>query len=330
MRDLSDRGDVVLAVFDERADRLEQASKRFGVTTYNLIESALDWGPDAIIISTPPDRHDPYVELSIERGLHHFCEENIWTYDYRAVNRISREKRLHCLTSCSFHFLPAVREIKRVVGEELGELHGYQMALSTYMPNWHPGEGDDFYARKRHTAAAREMVPFELVWLNHVFGPPTHAAGSLSRNGRLETQSEDTWCVHMDLQPTGHGQLLVLQACPTDCRKGIAFGSNGWIEFDLFSGRLDRHLSAIGIEDSRETGGQVPCMEQAYREEIHTFIDVLHGEADWPHSYLESALATGALAAAELGAETGTKAEVHPDRQPEHDPPGRVPQSLAL
>jgi predicted dehydrogenase len=325
MRDLSDRSGVDLALFDSRPDRLEEAVDRFGVTAFELLDQALGWKPDALIISTPPDQHDPYVELALDEGLHHFCEENIWTYDYRKVQEVSQRKGLTSLPSCSFHFLPAVKELKRIVTEELGGLHVYQMALSSYMPGWHPQEGAEFYARHRHTAAAREMVPFELVWLNHVFGAPARAIGSLSRNGRLEVESEDTWCIHMDLSAGGHGQLLVVQASPTDCRTGRAFGTHGWIEFDLFQGTVKRHLNAIGIEDTRDVGGQIKCMEQAYKDEINTFVDVIQGRAAWPHSYLASSLATGTLAAAEHGAVTGQKQAVDPDRQPQQVPSGGRP-----
>ena len=323
MRDLSQRNDVCMALFDTRADRLEVAAKKFDVTVFDSLDTALKWKPDTLIISTPPDHHDEYVKLALDLGLHHFCEENIWTYDYRKVEEASKAKGLTSLPSCSFHFLPVVRELKRIVSEELGGLHGYQMALSTYMPGWHPDEGPEFYARQRHTAAAREMVPFELVWLNHVFGPPARVCGSLARNGRLEVDSQDTWCLHMDLATGGHGQLLVVHASPTDRRAGVAFGDNGWIAFDLFTGHIQRHLKMIGIEDTLDAGGQTGCMEAAYRKEINTFIDVVRGNNRWPHAYLQSGLATGALAAAERAAASGVVQPVDPDQQPDPIPPSR-------
>lgn len=324
MRDLSQRPGIAIGLYDERADRRKHAAERFGLTAYPTIDEALSWGPDALIISTPPDHHEPYIKLALEQGLHHFCEENIWTYDYKEIERTAKAKGLHCVPSCSYHFLPAVCEVKRIVEEELGGLHAYQMTLSTYMPNWHPEEGDDFYARKRQTAAAREMVPFELVWLNHVFGMPKNAAGSLSKNGALDVPWEDTWCVHMDLETGGHGQLTVVQGCPADCRRGFALGTHGWFSFDMFTGQIERRFSGIGIEDCRDTGGQIQHMELAYKTEINRFIDVLAGRADWPFTYYESSLATGTLAAAELGAVTGRKEAVDPARQPEREPPGAV------
>ena len=330
LRDLSRRPDVVLALHDQREDRLAEARSRFGVTGFAALDDALAWGPRALVISTPPDQHDPYIELALREGLHHFCEANLWTYGHRAVEQQSREKGLVSAPSNSLHFLPVVREVSRVVAEELGDLHAYQMALSVWMPGWHPDEGQEFYARHRATAAGREMVPFELLWLNEVFGPAASVSGSVTRRGQLECDSEDTWCLQMDLRDGGHGQLGVWMASPRLCRAGRAFGTNGSVAFDLMSGVLERHLEGIGIDDSRSLGAMAGVLEQAYLEEIHTFIDAIHGRAEWPHPYLASSVATATLAAAERSALTGRWEAMDTSRQPEHlpssGPPSRTPR----
>ena len=320
LRDLSGREDVEIRLFDQRDDRRRRAAQQFGVDTFSTMDDGLEWAPDALIISTPPDAHDPFIEIALERGLHHFCEENIWTYDHRTVDRISRERGLVSAPSCSFAFLPVVQELGRVVRHELGELHAYQMLLSTYLPNWHPDDGRDFYARQRSTAAAREMVPFELVWLNRVFGAPTHVLGSVKTSGRLGNASEDTWSLQMDIGG-GVGQLVVGHASPTDHRSGMAIGTNGRVAFDVFAGTITRELPELGITDTRYIGSQAADLESAYATEIATFVDAVRG-AVWPHSYLASSVATGALAAAEASAASGDRVAVDPDVQPAREPAG--------
>lgn len=320
LRDLSARDDVEVRLFDRREDRRQRAAERFGVATCSTFDDGLDWAPDALVISTPPDAHDPYIEAALEIGIHHFCEENIWTYDHRLVDRVSGERGLVSAPSCSFHFLPVVRELERVVRHELGDLHAYQMLLSTFMPRWHPDDGPDFYARQRPTAAAREMVPFELVWLNHVFGDPTHVLGSVKTSGGLGNASEDTWSLQMDVGG-GVGQLVVGHACPTDHRSGTAIGTNGRVGFDVFAGTITRELPELGISDSRYVGSQVADLEAAYAAEIAAFVDAVRG-AVWPHSYLASSVATGALAAAEASAASGDRVAVDPDVQPAIEPAG--------
>lgn len=314
LRDLTARTDVEVRLFDERPDRRQRAAERFDVDTFDTLEDGLAWAPDALVISTPPDAHEPFIEIALDRGIHHFCEENIWTYDHRVVERVSDERGLVSSPSCSFHFLPVVQELVRVIRDELGGLHAYQMLLSTYMPNWHPDDGPDFYARQRSTAAAREMVPFELVWLNWVFGTPTHVLGSVKRSGQLGQATEDTWSLQLDVGG-GIGQLIVGHASPQDHRSGMAIGDNGRVAFDVFAGTITRELPGLGIADTRYIGSQAADLEQAYAAEIGAFVDALRG-AVWPHTYLASSVATATLAAAEWSARTGQRTAVDPTSQP--------------
>jgi predicted dehydrogenase len=326
LRDLSKRNDVELALFDGRADRRNRAGQQFGIATFDALDAALRaWNPQALSISTPPNQHEELVNLALERGLHHFCEANIWTPDFRRVEQISSQQKLVSAPSNSMAFLPSVKELRRIVREELGTLHAYQMLLSTYMPGWHPGEGAEYYARHRTTAPAREMVPFELLAMNHVFGQPARATGIVSQRGKLDVKSEDTWSVQMTLANGAHGQLIVLMASPETTRKGACAGDNGIVEFDLVTGEIARRLPARNIDDRRTVGGTLSppgVLEEAYREEIDTFVDAIQGKTPWPFPYSITTMATATLAAAERSAVTGKWIDVDPSRQPAELPDG--------
>lgn len=317
MRDLVAREDVELALLDFREDRRAKAVERFGIPAFAEKNLAFKWSPEALVISTPPDHHDEYVELALDLGIHHFCEENIWTYDPDVIERASKEKGLVCAPSCSFHFLPIVRKMKALIDEGMiGSLHSYQMMLSTYMPGWHPEEGNEFYARNRNTAAGREMVPFELVWLNHVFGAPKFVNGMLGRFGNLDSVYEDSWSLQLSLDPSGIGALTVLQGAFPVVRRGMCVGESGAMDFDLVSGRLlingRENEDAIVIE----CGSSSDVLENTYFEEINTFVDAVNGRRAWPHSYRHSAIATATLASAEASAATSAKIAVDPSVQP--------------
>ena len=317
MRDLREREDVEMALLDFRDDRVDRAKKRFGITTFTEKNAAFAWKPDALIISTPPDKHDGYVETALDRGLHHFCEENIWTYDYLKVANVSRAKGIVSAPSCSFHFLPMFKKMKELLDDgAIGALHSYQMLLSTYMPSWHPEEGNEFYARNRNTAAGREMVPFELVWLNNLFGTPKSVNGVVARCGNLKNDFEDSWSLQMSLNPSGLGTLTVLQGARPIVRRGLCVGENGTMDFDLVSGELRVLTAHPEHSETIDCGTQSEVIERTYFEEINTFIDTVKGEKEWPHTYRDSALATATLAAAETSAATSVLTVVDPERQP--------------
>ncbi|MCK5736452.1 MAG: Gfo/Idh/MocA family oxidoreductase, partial [Spirochaetaceae bacterium] len=273
IRDIVERTDVDLAVFDQREDRRLRVEKQFGVATFPDKTTAFSWNPEVLIISTPPDRHNEYIKIALEKGLHHFCEENIWTYDYKHVERISIEKSLVSAPSCSFHFLPMIQKIREILNDgKIGNIHSYQMTLSTYMPSWHPEEGSEYYARNRNTAAGREMVPFELVWLNHTFGAAEFINGMIGRFGSLSDEFEDSWSLQMQLKSGGIGTLTVLHGAVPIVRQGLCICEHGTINFNLMSGEL-----FVSIEGSKEQrilcGSSSEVLESLYYDEINTFID---------------------------------------------------------
>ncbi len=312
IRDLASREDVEIALYDERKDRREVAGSRFGIPCFASIEEGLDWKPDLFIISTPPDQHRQYVELAYSYGCHHFCEADIWPYDYLPAETAYKDKGIIGAPSCTFYFSPVIQELRRIVQTELSDLHAYQMVLSADLNQWHPGEGNEYYARNRETSAAREMVPFELIGLIHAFGQPIELTGTLSRQGNLEAPSEDTWCLQMKLDNGGTGHLSVMMGCPHVLRKGWAAGNNGIVQFDVLSGEIVRDLPKLGLHDTRRLSEWRSIGEKVYFEEINTFIDAVQGHAQWPFDYRLSSIGAGALAAAEKSAISGRVEKVDP------------------
>lgn len=159
------------------------------------------------------------------------------------------------------------------------------------------------------------MVPFELLWLNQVFGFPQEVTGLVTRGGRLPGLVEDTWSLEMRLESGVAGQLMVLMDCPGSLRQGWCFGDAGQIIFDLNSGEIRREFRK-GARDSRNFGSISDVLEAMYRREINTFIEAIHHRISWPLSYHASAQATATLAAAESSSESGSRVRVDVAVQP--------------
>lgn len=309
MRDLSSREDVEIALLEVQVARQQNAIDRFGVICFSDIESALAWGPDTFIISTPPDTHAQYIELALQHGCNFFSELELFPYDFREIERVSQNKQIVAAPSCTLNFLPMLKELQRIVKENLGPLHGYSYCLSTNLASWHPDEGMEYYARNRSTNGTREMVSFELIALSSVFGIPLNAAGILRCGGELGQHIEDTWSIQMLLDNGGIGQMLILGGSPQRVRKGQAIGANGSIEFDVMTGKIISRFPKLGINDTLEFAID---FELVYKDEISTFIDVINGTAKWPYDYRKACTLSGTLAAAEKSAITGCVEKVDP------------------
>src|SRR6185312_6285774 len=76
VRDQISLGNEVVGV-DPRADRREQAHDMFGVEAVCDFEALVRRRPDAIVISTPPDRHFDYYSLCYDAKVPFFSEMNV-------------------------------------------------------------------------------------------------------------------------------------------------------------------------------------------------------------------------------------------------------------
>ena len=321
MRDLARRGDISLGLYDERADRRAAAQAKFGVEAFAAFDDALAWSPDALIISTPPGTKGPYIDLALERGLHHFSEADIWTYG--AAEKAARKPGIVSAPSDSMAFLPLIRGLGPLLQDNVGQILSYQFFMSTYMPSWHPTEGLEYYARHRNAAPAREMIPFELSYLDALFGPASEVAGRYEKFGKLDGAIEDTWSLSMRLRDGGIGQLTITMACPAaDYRRGCVFGTKGQMTWDVFTGRVTLQTAADKVPRQLEFGPIGAVLEAAYAEEINTFVEAVQGRKAWPNPYAASQQSCATLAAAERSSRTGRWERVDPLAEPEHFPPG--------
>lgn len=321
---------ITIQLLDARADRRAAAKERFDVPGVATLDEALAFEPDAFVVSTPPHLHREFVSAALALGKHVFCEADIWPFDLTTVERAEADHPgLIAAPSATLRFQPVIREVARIVAEELGTLHAFGYVLSVDAPGWHPGEGSEYYARHRSTAPAREMTAFELIALHEVFGPAATVSGLVQERGALGTDIEDTFSLQYRTGSGAAGQLTVLMASPQVARRGWAAGDNGFVHFDLLTGVVDRQLPARKLDDSRKICDWGGTLEGVYLDEISTFISAIDGTAHWPYSYRESALVCGTLAAAELSMLTGNTERVRADLVPAQVPDAYVQLSGA-
>jgi predicted dehydrogenase len=316
---------ITIQLLDARDDRRAAATERFDVTSVATLDEALAFEPDVFVVSTPPHLHRKFVTTALDLGKHVFCEADIWPFDPSAVERAEADyPGLIAAPSATLRFQPVIREVARIVAEELGALHAFGYVLSVDAPAWHPGEGPEYYARHRPTAPAREMTAFELIALQEVFGPAATVSGLVQERGALGTDIEDTFSLQYRTQSGAAGQLTVLMASPHVSRRGWAAGDNGFVYFDLLTGVVDRRLPARRFDDSDKICDWGGTIESVYLDEISTFISAIDGAARWPYSYRESATVCGTLAAAELSMLTGNIERVRADLVPAEVPDAYV------
>jgi predicted dehydrogenase len=313
LRDLSKRSGVEVRLFDQRADRRAAAAAKFGVGVFESLEAALDWGPQALVISTPPGTKGQYTDLSLDLGLHHFVEADMWGYG--VSKHLGEKPGLVLAPSLSFGFLPVVQTLLKRVPATIGRLLGYQFVLAGDMAGWHPTEGKEYYGRHRDTAPAREMVPFELAWLAMLFGDPVAVAGQYGLTSGRADSFEDTWSLQLELKDGASGQVIVTMACPNDIRRGSAQGTTGSASWDINKGEIILQ-AADGKIETLNFGPIGAAIETSYAAEINAYVDAIQGGTPWVHGYRDYQRAIATLAAAEASAHSGGAVRIDSEADP--------------
>ncbi|CAG0938210.1 hypothetical protein BROC_00152 [Candidatus Brocadiaceae bacterium] len=174
VRNLKALGIECIAGFDPRTDRRQESADKYGIPVFDDLGTAMStFGPQVFVISTPPDLHMHYAYYAYERGISCFIEASV--VDADKIKQLSENisgTTIVIVPSCTMRYYPGPKKIKELIhANAIGKVLNVNYQTGQYLPDWHPWEKiEEFYVSRRETGGAREIVPFELTWLNDIFG----------------------------------------------------------------------------------------------------------------------------------------------------------------
>jgi predicted dehydrogenase len=174
VRNLKALGVEHIAGLDIRHDRCQESENKYGISVFDTLENAVQtFDPQIFVISTPPDLHMHYANYAFESGISCFIEASVVEPEkIKLLSERIRNTQIIMAPSCTMRYYPGPMKIKELIrAKAIGKVLNLNYHTGQYLPDWHPWEDiEDFYVSKRQTGAAREIVPFELTWLNDIFG----------------------------------------------------------------------------------------------------------------------------------------------------------------
>ena len=174
IRNLKALGVEHVAGFDPRPDRRQESEDKYGIPVFDDLDTAIHtFSPDAFVISTSPDLHMHYAYQAYERGISCFIEASV--VDAEKISQLAQKIKntpIVMAPSCTMRYYPGPKKVKELIlANAIGSVINVNYQTGQYLPDWHPWEKiEDFYVSKRETGGAREIVSFELTWLNDIFG----------------------------------------------------------------------------------------------------------------------------------------------------------------
>lgn len=292
VRNLTHLGGHEIAGFEPQAERGAEVAKEAGIEVFGTIEDGLAWGPEALVISTPPDHHAEYALAASRAGLPFFTEASVVTAGMEEVIAAARESGVVAAPSCTMRWHPAYQVLRRRIEEgAIGKPLAFTHHVGQYLPDWHPWEDyRTFYVAKRETGAAREIVPFELNWLTGLFGDLVELNGFAAKLSSLEADIDDIYSTLLAFDSGVQGSMTIEVISRPAIRLARIVGEEGTLCWDWTNKRVLEWTA--GAEDWVEHADPPPVQgpggewvaENMYIEEMAGYLRAIEGQEAWPLS----------------------------------------------
>lgn len=150
-----------LICMDPSPEVREQIRELFpNAMQFDNAESVFSEGkPDVVFVCSPPQHHVPQLNMALDHGCHVFVEKPFSHNTDGVAEALKKadDKNLKVMTAFNMRHVAPLRTMKKWVDEgRIGRVLSCRIALSSYMPNWHPWEDyrEGFMAFKKSGGGA--------------------------------------------------------------------------------------------------------------------------------------------------------------------------------
>ena len=303
VRNLKTLGYDDILVFDMRKDRLVEAA-RLGIQTFSSIDSAIKQKPSAMIISTSPDTHLKYSEISTKNKIPFFTEVNTDPKHISKIIKLTKKSKILAVSSMTMKFHPAIELIKKYI--QKGNL-GKPLLLNYHsgenLEDWHPWEKvQDYYVGHISTGGGRDQAVFELEWIFWLFGKPQEVMAKTQKLSKTKAKIFDTYQMTFSLSKIPSANILVdvIQSPPNRILR-IIF-ENGLIEWSWIPGiiRIYNSTTKKWEEHGHGSGYKGFNVEEMYQKEMTAFVKSLKQNKNLVHTFEEELLTAKSVISAEI------------------------------
>ena len=294
IRNLHALDEKAIIGFDLSDERRKESEEKYGVKTVGDLAELNSSDYDALIISTPPNVHAPYIRKALAEKKHFFVEVTTSSEGYEEILAQPNDGVIRAPSHTFRYFKPIQKMRELLHAERIGTVLAYQYHMGQYLPDWHPWEDyRQVYFAKRETSAIREMFPYELIWLSQLIGARVaEVTGFVDRVSDLDMDADDILMTSLRHQNGVYGNIVIDVLSRKPFRTLRLIGTTGVIEWEWQDWKIRCYDSAtkqtetIEIEMGKTEAGYIN-VEDMYIDEIRAFLDAIHGRREYPYSFTE-------------------------------------------
>jgi len=298
--------------YDILPERRVEAKTKYGIRVINNLKEISGKDFDVMIISTPPDKHGDYIRMAMKNKKHFFVEHPVSDDGYKDI---FKHKNLNIVMapSCTLRYWVPIKMIKNILQERrIGKILAFQYHMGQYLPDWHPWEDyRNVYFSKKETGACREMLPFEMIWINWLLNSEvTEVSGYIEKISDLDMDADDIIIANLKYKNGIMGNIIIDVISRKPFRTLRVLGSTGVLEWE----RFDSLIKIFDIKSQKSQKIKVPKghliknyvnEEEMYNDEIKAFIDAIKKKKKYPYTFINSIRILHILNALEKSNRTG-------------------------
>ncbi len=280
--------------FDLSLERCKEVSDSLDIRTYkNFQELMATENPDALIISSPPDKHAEYFLEAAKRNKHFFVEISTTDDGYKELLEIQGKDSFIAAPSCTYQFYEPIQKIKSAVEHgTLGRILLFTHHTGQYLPNWHPYEDyRTFYGSKEHGAMSA-LIVFQLQWLSWTLGAQ-FGEGTLTAHKLLDLEIDSPDFVLLNVRIKNTLGIIVLDLLAKPAIRVLRIvGTEGtitwnWQERSLILATKDGSKpQLISLSPEHPLPGYL-ADEGMYEKEIGAFLHAIKGIKPFPYTFYD-------------------------------------------
>jgi predicted dehydrogenase len=295
IRNLHFNGQFGIVGYDIRPDRRREAKQKYGIEVMGDLKKIAKENFDAMIISTPPDKHGDYIRMALKLKKHFFVEHPTSDDGYR---EIFSNKKLPIIKapSCTLRFYRPVKMIKDILEKgKVGKILAFQYHTGQYLPDWHPYEDyRKVYFSKKETGACREIFSFELTWLNWLFGSKVvEIFGSIGKVSDLDMDADDIILANLRYQNGILGNMIIDAIARKPYNTLRVLGAEGVLDWEMYDSVIkfynvkSKKTKIIIVPKGHPETGYIN-EEEMYNDEIKAFLQAIDKKNKYPHTFANS------------------------------------------
>ena len=214
----------------------------------------------------------------------------------QVIKALKLKPKLVGAPSCTMRFFTPIEKIRQIIKSgKIGQPLIMTHHLGMYLPDWHPWEDyRKFYVSHKESSAIKEMIPYELQWLEYLIGDKfISAQGRVIKLSNLEMSAPDTSAAILQTKSGLMLSLVVEVLARTPLRLLRIIGSEGSLEWHWQAWEIKyyqvktKRWTTIKLKPETKRKEYAAATEEMYVKEMAAFLAALKGKAQYPYSFNE-------------------------------------------